>query len=67
MTHTASLNMEQTDIEIYKIAKGMYRLDKLLKQVFDGENTRCYTDLYGNLYGAHFSWCAPFHKFHSVV
>ena len=31
--------MEQTDIEIYKIAKGMYRLDKLLKQVFDGENT----------------------------
>ena len=23
--------------------------------IFGGENTRCYTDLYGNLYGAHFS------------
>lgn len=23
--------------------------------VFGGEYTRCYTDLYGNLYGAHFS------------
>ena len=23
--------------------------------VFGGENTRCYTNLYGNLYGAHFS------------
>ena len=31
--------MEQTDIEIYKIAKGMYRLDKLLKQVFDEKGT----------------------------
>ena len=29
--------------------------ERFENMVFGGENARCYTDLYGNLYGAHFS------------